>query len=66
MAEPFSIETKLSYPGFFLDILVHICTVYLSGTEDALLWSRALSENFWNLEYLDWLKMHFPAWSKVF
>ena len=61
MAEPFSVETELSYSGVFLDIPVLICTVYLSGTEDAPLWFRALSENFWNLEYLDWLKMHFPA-----
>ena len=66
MAEPFSIETELSYSGVFLDIPVHICTVYLSGTEDAPLWFPALSKHFWNLEYLDWLKMHFPAWSKVF
>ena len=21
---------------------------------------------FWNLDYLDWLQMHFSAWSKVF
>ena len=47
-------------------ILVHTSTVNLSGIEGPLPWLGAASENILELDYLDWLKMHFQAWYKVF
>ena len=43
-----------------------ICTVYLSGTEDLYHGLGPCQKNVQNLEYLGWLKIHIPAWSKVF
>ena len=54
-------------PRVSLDISVYIPTLYFSGTEGPPTWFWAQSEIFkYNLKYLDWLKMHCPAWSKDF
>ena len=43
-------------------MLMQISTMYLSGTEEPTPMLEALSkEKKWNLEYLEWLKMLFPA-----
>ena len=50
----------------FFGMPVYIATVYLSGTEEPSPWLRDLSVKPLYSKYLDCLKMHFPAWSKVF
>ena len=47
----------------FLGLLVHISTVYWSGTEGPHCGLGCCQNVLWNLEYLDWFKMHFPSWS---
>ena len=38
----------------------------ICGTEGFLLWFGSCQKILCNIEYVDWLKMHFPAWSNVF
>ena len=53
----------------FLDIPVHISNVYFSKSKGLKglhhIW-KLFQKIFYNLEYLDQLKMHSPAWSNVF
>ena len=54
-------------PRDYLDIQVHISTAYLVELKWTTIWLGTLPESFSEfLGYLDWLKMHFPAWSNVF
>ena len=65
MAEPFSVETKhCRTQGHFRtyqDTYLLCVLVELKGPHNG----RHCQKIFQNLEYLDWLKMHLPAWSKV-
>ena len=38
----------------------------ICGTEAFLLWFGSCQKILCSIEYVDWLKMHFPAWSNVF
>ena len=59
------IET-MSSPEIFLGVLVHISTVYLSRTEGSSTIVLSAVIMFSNFDYLDWLKIYFPAQSKAF
>ena len=59
------IET-MSSPEIFLGVLVHISTVYLSRTEGSSTIVLSAIIMFSNFDYLDWLKIYFPAQSKAF
>ena len=43
-----------------------LCSKSLGGTEGHSPWLGPCQKSFQNLEYLDWLKIHLPAWSNVF
>ena len=46
---------------------MYLLCIYWSEPDKAHTpWSETAQKNLWSFENVDWLKIHFQAWSKVF